>query len=659
MNNERSIVKKNPKETINQYLAWACFCVFAILSFVSILIVLVTSLMKSNGSGFAYANSTYHESTAKTDFFSFCFAYAGSVLCFITSLSATVFFGRLSIKKNKTTCRIIPATTTAAGTLWGDTPSNAPNDAMGALGGKAHKLVRLLTSIQHKGPSHPNFDSSIGRCIRILQTNPNLWDADRTTIDRVKKVTSDSQTGVWLQSILSATPDWLERDEDEDEGAEDEVFGAQTSAMQVKQANEEQNVANQSVQSSDKRRKSSFQGMVHKIIIGKRMSPFQYLKEDEDLVHMMDSIFGWQFDVFLLDKHVANQSLVFLSMEAVRRLRLPLDILPQSQAFNSFMKDIQSGYVDNPYHNRLHAADVVQTCGHFLACDVMKIAVKPLDRLCLLVAAAIHDYAHPGVNNGFLVTTHSSIAIRHNDDSPLERFHCAEAFRVMGQKGNVFLSEWSKLDQNRFRHAVIQLVLCTDLGLGLGLINQFNVVKDEIRASCSKNKQPMVQAADFSIPTGSSKTDDAPALRRSAAKRTSSFGYPKLEYRLLVLKVALRCADISHPTKQYHIHQRWTECINQEFFAQGKKEKELQLPVSPLCEEDGFNLAKSQQGFISFLVKPTFVPFAEFAEGSEWIAQLDENFQRWKQLEEDNKKLKEVPVEGYPEVKADEEKNLV
>ena len=269
MNNERSknrsIVKKHPKETINQYLAWACFCVWAILSFVSILIVLITSLMKSNGSGFAYAESTYYESTAKTDFFSFCFAYAGSVLFFITSLSATLFFGRLSITKNKNNARIAPATTTAAGTLWGDTPSNAPDDATGALGGKAHKLVRLLASIQHKGPSHPNFDNSIRRCIRILQSNPNLWDADRTTIDRVKKVTSDSQTGVWLQSILSATPDWLERGEDEDEGAEDEVFGAQTSAAQVKQA--EQNVANP----SDKRRKSSFQGMVHKIIIGKKI----------------------------------------------------------------------------------------------------------------------------------------------------------------------------------------------------------------------------------------------------------------------------------------------------------------------------------------------------------------------------------------------------
>ena len=121
---------------------------------------------------------------------------------------------------------------------------------------------------------------------------------------------------------------------------------------------------------------------------------------------------------------------------------------------------------------------------------------------------------------------------------------------------------------------------------------------------------------------------------------------PKTEERLLVMKVALRCADISHPSKQCHIHLRWTDAINKEFFAQGRKEKQMSLPVSPLCEEVGFNLAKSQQGFISYLVKPTIEPFAAFADGSEWIEQLEENFQMWK-LEEEKKS--DGDLQGIPE----------
>ena len=152
-----------------------------------------------------------------------------------------------------------------------------------------------------------------------------------------------------------------------------------------------------------------------------------------------------------------------------------------------------------------------------------------LDKLVLLVSAAIHDYAHPGVSNGFLVTTRHSIATGHNDASPLERFHCAEAFKVLGQPGHRFDRDWSSADQRRFRHAVIQLVLSTDLGLGLGVIQQFDMSKEEIAGRCSmggslkKKKQlTLEEKGDFSIPVdgGGSETVDAPGR----LKRTSSYG---------------------------------------------------------------------------------------------------------------------------------------
>ena len=60
------------------------------------------------------------------------------------------------------------------------------------------------------------------------------------------------------------------------------------------------------------------------------------------------------------------------------------------------------------------------------------------------------------------------------------------------------------------------------------------------------------------------------------------------------------------------------------------------MPVSPLCEEEGFNLPKSQQGFITFLVRPTIEPLAQFAGGDEWLAQLEANLAYWKSTEEDN-----------------------
>ena len=616
------------RKTFGDPCIFALFALSGIVCFLSILIVMASAYIRSNTGGMVSSVTKYQED-AELNHLSYVFAFMGALLSVIASLSCACIFGKMSFKSNRSksnNAQIKPELSSSKIRMWGDT-ATSDKDAASSLGGKAHMLVRLLTSIKTDEASK----ETISRCIHVLRSNPNLWDADRTTIEKAMEktneeqhVTSDSQTGVWLRGILSATPDWLENNPSDDD--EEALFDENEHPTISSTTNSTPD--NPKGNKKDKeRRRSSFQGMVHKMVVSKRLvGPFANGAEDQSLIKMMDTIFLFKFDIFKFDIHTGKNSLVFLTLEAVRRLRLPAEIRPHSKSFSAFLTDIQSGYNDNPYHNRLHAADVVQTCGHFLSRPIMKIGLKGLDKLVLLVAAAIHDYAHPGVSNGFLVTTKDPIATGHNDDSPLERFHCAEAFRVMNQTNNTFSRGWSKVDQRRFRHACIQLVLCTDLGLGMGMINQFNLARNEIASNCST--QP--NKNDFSMPQP--QTD----AKNSIRKRVSSFGYPKFEDRLLILKVALRCADISHPSKDKDIHIKWTNCINKEFFAQGRKEKQMNLSVSPLCEEVGFNLAKSQQGFINFLVKPTLTPFAAFADGSEWLEQLEENYQMWKQLEEDN-----------------------
>lgn len=71
------------------------------------------------------------------------------------------------------------------------------------------------------------------------------------------------------------------------------------------------------------------------------------------------------------------------------------------------------------------------------------------------------------------------------------------------------------------------------------------------------------------------------------------------------LSLLLHCADISHPSKTWHLHEKWTNLLVQEFFAQGDKEKELGLPFSPLCDRNNTHIAQSQIGFINFIVEPS------------------------------------------------------
>ena len=39
--------------------------------------------------------------------------------------------------------------------------------------------------------------------------------------------------------------------------------------------------------------------------------------------------------------------------------------------------------------------------------------------------------------------------------------------------------------------------------------------------------------------------------------------------RVRILKNMLHCADLSNPTKPYHIYERWSKNITEEFFIQG------------------------------------------------------------------------------------------
>lgn len=71
------------------------------------------------------------------------------------------------------------------------------------------------------------------------------------------------------------------------------------------------------------------------------------------------------------------------------------------------------------------------------------------DWLSMLVAACVHDFEHPGVNNIFLVNMHDQIAIKHNDQSVLENHHIAAAFEIMSTKPE---ANWmSKLDHEEFK----------------------------------------------------------------------------------------------------------------------------------------------------------------------------------------------------------------
>lgn len=72
-----------------------------------------------------------------------------------------------------------------------------------------------------------------------------------------------------------------------------------------------------------------------------------------------------------------------------------------------------------------------------------------------------------------------------------------------------------------------------------------------------------------------------------------------------ILSLVIHISDISHPAKEWELHNQWTNLLMEEFFRQGDREKELDLECSPLCDRETTLVAESQLGFIEFIVSPS------------------------------------------------------
>ena len=62
--------------------------------------------------------------------------------------------------------------------------------------------------------------------------------------------------------------------------------------------------------------------------------------------------------------------------------------------------------------------------------------------------------------------------------------------------------------------------------------------------------------------------------------------------RHFMLQIALKCADISNPCRNWNISRLWSYRACEEFYRQGDRERELELPVTPICDRSNISVAK-------------------------------------------------------------------
>uniref|UniRef100_A0A7S2CWU0 PDEase domain-containing protein n=1 Tax=Alexandrium andersonii TaxID=327968 RepID=A0A7S2CWU0_9DINO len=105
----------------------------------------------------------------------------------------------------------------------------------------------------------------------------------------------------------------------------------------------------------------------------------------------------------------------------------------------------------------------------------------------------------------------------------------------------------------------------------------------------------------------------------------------------------LHAADIANPAKPVVLSSQWTALLTEEFYLQGDEELRLGLPISPLCDRNAGHFARSQVGFINFIVQPTFALLAQVSQHVETaiMPHLHENLAFWerRRVEEEEEEL--------------------
>jgi hypothetical protein len=336
----------------------------------------------------------------------------------------------------------------------------------------------------------------------------------------------------------------------------------------------------------------------------------------------------------------------------------------------------------NPYHNNTHAADVTQTAAVLLRafCSAAERPVPKMERFCVLLASAVHDLGHPGVNNDFLVRTRHRLAGLYNDRSVNEHYHCATAFHLAhsvvattgaaagagagggAERGNgngggggnggtgapptlqraaaddglggpaALLPPHASGGSGRNappQAAAAAATAATEAGPVVGDGGIFSRFSLEDYARARALVVAMVLSTDMGVHFDLLANFRA-AVEREGGRPPGAWADRSLAYQLLV-----HLADLANPSRPFPLALKWAENVVAEFLAQGDAEAASGVAVSAMCDRERVSMPRAQLNFVSVFMRPTLDALSpavpDFASAARPC--LDDTVAKWEWLE--------------------------
>ena len=382
--------------------------------------------------------------------------------------------------------------------------------------------------------------------------------------------------------------------------------------------------------------------------------------ESNLLNHYMSSINNIRnidFDIFEFKKefNLNNHDLMnIISTQIFDSFGLFEDEIVDNSKFAGFIKTVANQYNNNPYHNAIHATDVLQTTSIILLKgDVKdKKVFDDFEIASMLIAGIIHDLGHPGTSNLYQINKGTKLALKYNDRSPLENMHCYKGFKILMKNEYNILCNLNIIEFKMVRLHMIDMILNTDGSNHSTLllkikekIEKVNSIKSKLVENLKEKKKNKNSENENENESDSQDKEilecDYDNLLVLYSIAFNDNDQEKLEAKKALMSFILHLADISNPAKKFVIYKEWEDRVCQEFFKEGDIEKKEGLPVTFLCDRETTKVPRSQINFINFVVMPGFnILVTLFTECKDYVTNCENNINEWKKIEDEEEKKK-------------------
>ncbi|KAG6828347.1 hypothetical protein H0H92_008286 [Tricholoma furcatifolium] len=307
---------------------------------------------------------------------------------------------------------------------------------------------------------------------------------------------------------------------------------------------------------------------------------------NETRTRLIKSMDKWEFEPHKLPEEELLACTLILFEALLRIQGMEEAIGVTMEQITPFVYHLRRIYrFENSYHNFEHALDVLQAVYFFLRSAGMvpplSILQKPgrkwtsgrradsgamiaslglQDLFVVYIAAIGHDVGHPGFTNAFMKNAATPLSEVYDGKSALEQMHSQLLLRVMRCHGlGVVLDH--PTTGSHVRRLLWETILATDMSVHQEFMQN---LKAEIEGKAG-----------------------------SAYSRRS-----------LACQTLMKCADISNPSRPYHVAKHWASALMEEWSSQALYEKFLDLPTTVQSTDSPLNEARTQVFFISAFAKP-------------------------------------------------------